>query len=91
MYVHVIEVLDPPHRLVMRSAPEPPATPEVTAYTLDEENGGTRLTLTYTGYELMPDDVRQKRMLQDQMGFGMMLENLQAFIEGRDLPYPAGF
>ncbi|HET7087511.1 MAG TPA: SRPBCC domain-containing protein [Anaerolineae bacterium] len=91
LYVHIIEALDPPHRIVLRSAPEPPATPEVTTYTLEEENNGTRLTLTYTGYELMPEELRRKRMDQDGMGFAMMLENLQSHIEGRSLPYPQGF
>jgi uncharacterized protein YndB with AHSA1/START domain len=90
-YIHVIEVLDAPHRLVMRSQPEPPATPEITTYTLDEEDGDTRLTLTYSGYELMSEDVRQRRLLQDEMGFGMMLDNVKAHIEGKPLPYPDGF
>ena len=91
MYVQVIEVVDPPHRFVTRSEPEPPATPEVTTWTLEEENGGTRLTLTYTGYELMPEDIRLRNMEQNAFGFGMMLENLQAHVEGRSLPYPQGF
>jgi uncharacterized protein YndB with AHSA1/START domain len=91
LYVQIIEVFDPPRQLVMRSQPEPPDPPAVTTYRLEEENGGTRLMLTYTGYELMPEDVRRQRLLQDGMGFTMMLENLQAHVEGRSLPYPQGF
>lgn len=91
LFAQIIEVFDPPRELVMRSQPEPPAQPEVTAYRLEEENGGTRLTLTHTGYERMPEDVRQQRLLQDSMGFTMMLENLQAHGEGRSLPHPQGF
>ena len=30
-------------------------------------------------------------MEQNAFGFGMMLENLQAHIEGKSLPYPGGF
>lgn len=30
-------------------------------------------------------------MEQNAFGFGMMLENLQAFVDGRSLPYPQGF
>ena len=91
MYVQVIELVDPPHQLVTRSEPEPPETPHVTTYTLEEENGGTRLMLTYSGYELEPDDWRWNNMEQNAFGFGMMLENLQAHIEGKSLPYPEGF
>jgi uncharacterized protein YndB with AHSA1/START domain len=89
MYVQVIELLDPPHRLVTRT--EPPDTIHVTAYTLEEENGGTRLTLTHSGYELEPEDTRWNNMEQNAFGFGMMLENLRAHVEGRSLPYPFGF
>lgn len=91
MYTQVIELIDPPHKLVTRSQPEPPAKPETTSYILTEENNGTRLTLLYTGYEGLSDDDRRNRMQQDRMGFGMMLENIKAQAEGRDLPNPQGF
>jgi uncharacterized protein YndB with AHSA1/START domain len=90
-HTQVIELVDPPHRLVMRSAPEPAGTAEVTAYTLQEEHGGTRLTVTNSGYELAPEEERWSAMEQNAFGFGMMLENLQAHIEGKSLPYPGGF
>jgi uncharacterized protein YndB with AHSA1/START domain len=89
MYTQVIEVIDPLHQLVTRSAP--PEAPQATAWTLTEENGGTRLTITHSGYELEAADIRQQNMEQNAFGFGMMLENLQAYIEGQRLPYPAGF
>jgi uncharacterized protein YndB with AHSA1/START domain len=85
----VIDVVDPPHRLVTHS--EPPEVQHGTVWTLTEENGGTRLTITNTGYELEPEDVRHNNMEQNAFGFGMMLENLKAHIEGRDLPVPGGF
>jgi uncharacterized protein YndB with AHSA1/START domain len=91
MYTQVIELIDPPHKLVMRSKPEPPATVEVTAYTLQEEKGGTRLIITHSGYELVPEEMRWSAMEQNAFGFGMMLENLKAHSEGKSLPYPGGF
>jgi uncharacterized protein YndB with AHSA1/START domain len=91
MYTQVIELIDPPYKFVMRSKPEPPETPHVTAYTLEEEKGGTRLTVTYSGYELEPGDIRWTNMEQNAFGFGMMLENLKAHSEGKSLPYPGGF
>jgi uncharacterized protein YndB with AHSA1/START domain len=91
MYTQVTDVFEPPRRLVTRSEPEPPEMPHVTDWVLEEENGGTRLTLTYSGYELEAGDVRPNNMEQNAFGFGMMLENLKAQIEGESLPYPGGF
>lgn len=91
MYTQVIERVDPPHHFVIRSVPEPTGTAEVTAHTLQEENGGTRLTITNSGYELAPEEVRWNAMEQNAVGFGMMLENVRAYIEGKRLPYPGGF
>jgi len=91
LHIQVIELVDPPHRLVLQSVPEPPATVEVTVYTLQEEHGGTRLIVTHSGYELVPEEMRWSAMEQNAFGFGMMLENVKAHIEGKSLPYPGGF
>jgi uncharacterized protein YndB with AHSA1/START domain len=91
LIVQVVEKVDPPRQLVMRSEVQPPDTPHVTTWTLEEENGGTRLTLTFTGYELEPDSTRDKNMDENGVGFTMMLENIKAHVEGVSLPYPQGF
>jgi hypothetical protein len=39
----------------------------------------------------MPDDIRHPRMEENTFGFGMMLDNLKAAVEGTSLPYPGGF
>jgi uncharacterized protein YndB with AHSA1/START domain len=91
MYVQILEVIDPPNHLVLRSQPEPPETPFITSYKLVEENNGTRLTLTYSGYERLPGDIRWRNMEENAFGFGMMLANLKAHIEGSSLPNPQGF
>ena len=91
MYTELIELLDPPHHLVKRSVAKPPETPHVTAWRLDEENGGTRVTITNSGYELEPDSTRHPNMEQNAFGFGMMLANLKAYNEDKALPYPYGF
>lgn len=91
-YVNILEVVESPRYLVLRSVPEPPDTlHEVTTYTLREEKGGTRLILTSTGYEVLPAAERHQRMEQNAFGFGMMLENLQAYVMDEPLPYPFGF
>lgn len=91
MYVQVLEVSDPPRELVLRSQPEPPETSFVTHYRLETENQGTRLTVMLTGYEALPGDTRQPMMEENGSGFGMMLGNIKAVIEGDALPQPGGF
>ena len=90
-YTQVITVVEPPHRLVMRTVPELSGSLEVSTYTLTEEGDGTRLTITHAGYALLPADARRNAMEQNSVGFGMMLENVRAVVEGRPLPYPGGF
>ena len=89
--VQVIQLVDPPQRFVTHSLPASPGSAEVTAYLLQEERGGTRLTIINSGYELLPEDGRWSAMEQNAFGFGMMLENLRAYIEGKNLPTPSGF
>lgn len=90
-HIQVIEQIESPQRFVLRTAPEEAGTFEVTAYTLQEEDGGTRLTVTNSGYETMPEEGRWNALEQNAFGWGMMLENVKAYIEGKDLPYPYGF
>lgn len=91
MYTQVVEQLDPPHRLAMRTVGEPAEPTFLSTYTLTEERGGTRLTITYTAYELEPDEGAWAMFEQHAFGFGMMLENVRAVVEGAGLPYPGGF
>ncbi len=58
-----------------------------TTYTLEEENGGTRFTVTETGFESLPEDARNERLDQDSKGWEMLLENLKAFLAGRSLEF----
>lgn len=92
MYVEVIELLEPLHQLTTRCIPEAPSTVvKGKTYTLTEEKGGTRLTVTYSGYEQEPEESRWSNMEENGFGFGMMLQNTKAYVEGTDLPFPGGF
>jgi uncharacterized protein YndB with AHSA1/START domain len=92
MYVEIIERLDPLQQLVTRALPEAPDTVVKTKmYTLKEENGGTRLTVTLIGYENDTEANRWSRMEENTFGFGMMLQNAKAYLEGAELPFPWGF
>jgi uncharacterized protein YndB with AHSA1/START domain len=86
--VAIIEVLDPPRQITTRSLPDRALT---TTYTLEEENGGTRFTVTEAGYEALPPDARADRFEQDGVGWELALDNLNAYLDGRPLPRPEGF
>lgn len=90
-YTQIVTELDPPRRLVLRTLPDPSGSVETSTYTLTEEGEGTRLTITHAGYALLPADARWNSMEQNSVGFGMMLENVRAVVEGLPLPYPGGF
>jgi hypothetical protein len=75
----------------MHSFAASPGSSEVTAYLLQEERDGTRLTVTHSGYELLPEDSRWASMEQNAFGFGQMLDNVRALVEGEELPTPGGF
>lgn len=91
LYVQVLEIVDPPARLVLRSQPEPPEPSFFTSYRLEEENNGTRLTLVFGGYEGLPEEQREQMMRENGAGFELMLGNIKAFVEGTPLPQPQGF
>lgn len=89
-YVQTVEVVDAPRLFATRTLPEDGIS-YLSTWTLDEENEGTRLTLHYSGYELEPEAERQQKQEENTFGFGMMMENLEAYLEGRPLPSPGGF
>jgi uncharacterized protein YndB with AHSA1/START domain len=84
MEVAVIELVDPPRQITTRNLPGMSIT---TTYTLEEENGGTRFTVTETGFESLSEDARKERLDQNGKGWEMVLENLKAFLAGRNLQY----
>jgi uncharacterized protein YndB with AHSA1/START domain len=91
-YIEIIELLNPPKELATRTISDPASSAvKGKKYTLLEENGGTRLIVTHSGYEQDPEEIRWASMEQNTFGFGMMLENAKAYIEGHELPFPFGF
>lgn len=79
-----IEVLDPPHQFTLRRHSQPEL---VTTFLLTEENDGTRATITETGYDAVPAAERQQWIDSTASGYTMSMVNLQAHLEGRELPY----
>lgn len=87
-----ITVVAPPETFAFEWSPHPRyySIPFVTRYYLSDEDGGTRVTLSESGFEALPDEVRQSRFERITQEFGMALENLKAYVEGAPLPFGQG-
>jgi uncharacterized protein YndB with AHSA1/START domain len=82
-----IEVLDPLHEWRLRWDPVEQGVVLVTTFLLEEENGGTRATITETGYGSLPEDQRRQWIDSIDSGYTMSMENLKAHVEGRPIPH----
>jgi uncharacterized protein YndB with AHSA1/START domain len=80
-----IEVVDPPRQFTLRWQPDPmfPAATLINTFLLEEEDAGTRVTVTQSGYESVPDDVRQTWIDADAGGYTTIMANLKAYLEGK--------
>lgn len=79
-----IATLEPPRRFSIAWPPQPQyhSIAMFTHYTLEAENGGTRVTVQETGFEALPDDIRQKRFDSTAQGYATVLASLKAYVEG---------
>ena len=84
LMIATIAVLDPPHEFRIEWPPQEQyhSIPIYTTYVLIEENGGTGVTVSETGFEALPDDIRQKRFDSTAQGYETVLAGLKAFVEG---------
>ncbi|MCA0457779.1 MAG: SRPBCC domain-containing protein [Chloroflexi bacterium] len=89
MQVATITVVDPPREFTLRweSPTGYPATTLITSFLLNSEADGTRVTIHESGYETVPADERQQWLDATGNGYGMSVENLKAYLEGRPIPY----
>jgi uncharacterized protein YndB with AHSA1/START domain len=89
MQIATIEIVDPPHQFTLRWQPDKtyPAMTLVTTFLLQEENGGTRVMISESGYESLPAAERQQWLDATGRGYTMSMANLKAHLEGRDLQY----
>jgi uncharacterized protein YndB with AHSA1/START domain len=80
-----IAVVDPPRQFSIKWPPQAQyhMIDIYTIYQLEEENGGTRVTVTETGFEALPDDIRQTRFDQTAKGYATVLDGLKAHVEGQ--------
>jgi uncharacterized protein YndB with AHSA1/START domain len=78
----VVDVVEPPSRLVFRWRPAGLVRPHTTvSFTLEEIPGGTRLTLVESGFASLPDQIAQQSQEGNDAGWAEELRELQAYLE----------
>lgn len=78
-----VAVVDPLQEFSLQWPPQPQyhSVQMYTTFRLEEENGGTRLTVTDTGFEAMPDDIRQEQVDSTIRGYEIVLTDLKDYVE----------
>ena len=78
-----IEVVEPLHILTLRWQLDEadPSTSLLNSFRLEEENGATRVIVTQTGYESLPEDARQQQIEQDEEAYTSIVESLKTYLE----------
>ena len=79
-----IAVLDPPRQFSIHWPWQEQYQAEnaYTIFDLAEENNGTRVTVTETGYEALSGEERQERLNRTGQGYTTVLANLKAYVDG---------
>jgi uncharacterized protein YndB with AHSA1/START domain len=77
-----IAIVDPPHKFVVHWQPTKMfPTNTMTSLVLEEENGGTRLNVAESGFESLPDDIRDNRIANVGEGYTLVLASLKTLLE----------
>ena len=78
-----IIVLDSPHRFTLQweGTEKFPVNSMLTSFVLEAENGGTRLTVTESGFEELDPSIREERLKQTGDGYTLVLGDLKVYVE----------
>lgn len=79
----IIDLLNPPQEFRIQWPPQA-GYHEITMYTsyqLTETNGGTQVTVQETGFEALPNEIRQERFDKTAEGYSIVLAGLKTFLE----------
>ncbi len=79
----MITTVDPPRQFALEWPPQAGyhSIAMTTAFSLTAEQGGTRLHVRETGFEALPDDIRQTRFDQTTKGYETVLASLKHLLE----------
>ena len=78
----IVDVVEPPHRLVFRWRPAGLDRPYTTvSFTLEDAHDRTQLTLVESGFASLPDQIREWSQRENDAGWRDELEELKAYLE----------
>ncbi|MEM7306563.1 MAG: SRPBCC family protein [Planctomycetota bacterium] len=85
-----VERIEPEHTFAFRwhphaQDPERDYTGEPTTlveFVLEDEGSGTRLTLTESGFDALPDGVRRESFLRNEGGWVLQMDNIREHVDG---------
>jgi len=84
----MMEIVEPQRQVNIRSLPDQLIT---VRYTLDDQKGGTQVTVTAYGFESLPQEDRDDRIKLSGSGWEQALKNLKGYIDGVELPFPQAY
>lgn len=81
-----IEAVEPLRELTLRWQLDDsdPGTSLVNSFRLEEEKSGTRLIVTQSGYESLPEAMRQQQLEQDEQAYTAIVESLKTYLESHN-------
>lgn len=78
-----IEAIEPLRKLTLRWQLDS-TNPDLTllnSFLLEQEDGGTRVTVSQSGYETLPEEIRQGQLDQDADAYTANAESLKNYLE----------
>ncbi|MBI1259548.1 MAG: hypothetical protein GC204_18935 [Chloroflexi bacterium] len=80
-----IVTVEAQERFAFHWTPEPGNPVEsLVTFVLENVPEGTRVTITEAGFEALPETLRQKRYEMNDMGWGIALDRLTAYLQADD-------
>ena len=81
-----IEAVEPLRELTLRWQLDDsdPGTSLANSFRLEEEKSGTRLIVTQSGYESLPEAMRQQQLEQDEQAYTAIVESLKTYLESHN-------
>jgi len=78
----IVDVVEPPHRLVFRWRPSGLDRPYTSvSFALEEIEDGTRLTLVESGFASLPGQIREQSQRGNDAGWRDELDELKTYLE----------
>ncbi|MBI1880026.1 MAG: SRPBCC domain-containing protein [Chloroflexi bacterium] len=81
----IIAIVEPPERFAFHWTAEPGYPVEtLVTFHLETVPEGTRITVTETGFEALPEEVRHIPFERNNEGWGIQMDNIAAYLQAVD-------